>query len=579
MKMLKWILFYCLSASSFSFTQTELLNESSKLFGQGKYLESEKILLNLKDEKHFKLTKAQKISVYTDLGKININFRKYQTALQHLIKAKNLNVGDSVQYGNYYTAFGQLFDEIGAYSVAIEYYKKAFNYSAENTLGRYFHANIIGSLFLRLNEADSALYYFNRQLISSNQLYDYVSIASSINNVGLALLKKKEPINALSKFYQATKILTDNKSKISPYFEGEKSVFFYIIQGNIGHCYYVMGKYDKAISPLKNYFTVVSRSNAYNGKLSQELMLVSSYLKLNKIDEAKSIESILLQHFDAMNLIAKLDFLTARLEIALYEKDYDKAANINEESKRYQQIKENEKIISTNNMSVLVSEFLISEAATQRRNEEKEKLTLIKQVRLEKKENTFMTILLISILMIFSILTYLYIQYTKNKRKQIQLEKEFLILEEEKLNMKVKAQENYLTEFAIDNKRKKDQTKELLKNLNFLVSLNDEDMKKQVRNLIVDIKGRQIVDKSVEELNDQSELLLIQFKTKLLQLHPILNSSDVELCSLIKLNLSNKEIAVYKNVTDESVKIFKNRLKKKMQLSSEQNLNTYISSL
>jgi len=126
-------------------------------------------------------------------------------------------------------------------------------------------------------------------------------------------------------------------------------------------------------------------------------MLVSSYLKLNKIKEAKSIESTFQRHFNAMNLIAKLDFLTSRLEIALYEKDYAKAVRIIEESKHYQQIKDNEKIIMTNNMSVLVSNFLISEAATQRRNEEKEKLTLIKKVRLEKKENTFITNLILSL--------------------------------------------------------------------------------------------------------------------------------------------------------------------------------------
>jgi len=190
MKLLKWYLLFCCSISLFAFGQTELMNESSKLFGEGKFLEAERILLSLKDEKQYKLTKTQKISVYTDLGKINIIGKKYQTALQHLIKAKNINVGDSIKYGLYYTAFGQLFDEIGAYSVAIEYYKKAFDHSVENPLGRYFHANIIGSLFLRLNEADSALYYFNSQLISSNQLNDHVSKASSINNVGLALLKK-----------------------------------------------------------------------------------------------------------------------------------------------------------------------------------------------------------------------------------------------------------------------------------------------------------------------------------------------------------------------------------------------------
>ena len=109
------------------------------------------------------------------------------------------------------------------------------------------------------------------------------------------------------------------------------------------------------------------------------------------------------------------------------------------------------------------------------------------------------------------------------------------------------------------------------------MAVEEDNIKKEIKNLIFELKNKELTDKNVEELNNQSELLLINFKTNLIQLHPNLNKSDIELCSLLKLNLSNKEIAAHKNVTDDSIKIFKNRLKKKLNLNTDQNLNSYIS--
>ena len=235
--------------------------------------------------------------------------------------------------------------------------------------------------------------------------------------------------------------------------------------------------------------------------------------------------------------------------------------------------------ISNDVMNGIVSQLLISESKTKLNNEKRQKNHLAKMVQMEKKENIFITFLLIAICLIFIIIAYLYAQFSKNKRKQNQLEKDLFQLEDEKQKFKIKAQENYLTEFAIENNFKKEYSKELLKNLNHLMAVEEDVIKKEIKNLIFELKNKELSDKNVEELNNQSELLLFNFKTILIQLHPNLNKSDIELCSLLKLNLSNKEIAAHKNVTDDSIKIFKNRLKKKLNLNTDQNLNSYISNV
>ncbi|MDJ0646063.1 MAG: triple tyrosine motif-containing protein [Flavobacteriaceae bacterium] len=68
------------------------------------------------------------------------------------------------------------------------------------------------------------------------------------------------------------------------------------------------------------------------------------------------------------------------------------------------------------------------------------------------------------------------------------------------------------------------------------------------------------------------------FKT-LKEVHPNLSPNDLKLCAYLRLNLSSKEIAPMFNISARSVEIKRYRLRKKMRLSSNQNLTNYILSL
>jgi DNA-binding CsgD family transcriptional regulator len=62
------------------------------------------------------------------------------------------------------------------------------------------------------------------------------------------------------------------------------------------------------------------------------------------------------------------------------------------------------------------------------------------------------------------------------------------------------------------------------------------------------------------------------FNANLKAKYPVLSSKDISFCSLIKLNLSNKEIANLLQVSHESVITKKYLLKKKLSLTAEQDL-------
>ena len=560
-----------------SIAQSQKVNLKPDLFAEGKYHEYENNMLSLLHNKSQELTKADKISIYTDLGKVNTIFKKYSFALEYLIQAKNLNIGDSIQYSHYNVAFGELFYNIGAYGVAISFYKKAFPLPG-NHISNYYQSSTIARLYLQLNEMDSAIQYFNYQVDASLLLNDYIAESSSINNIGIAYLKNKKFEKALQKFEKSYEILRNNETKISKNFQGEKKSFTYNVLSNIGMCYFSMKEYKKAVPVLEEYYSY-KKSNYPYVDLVVDNALVTAYLHLKNNAKAKTIERELRFYYDKMSLKDKIEFCELQEEIAIWEKDFNRVLFLKDQLNELQLEREQSKAIQNNQMNKILSTFLIAEANTKLNIQKKVRENLVKKVALEKKENIFISFLLITICIIFLVIGWIYFQFTKNRRKQNQLEKEFLLLEDEKMKFKIKSQENFLTEFAIESNLKKEYSKGLIKELNQLVLVDENGIKSEIKKLIFDLKNKELSDKNVAELNNQSELLLLNFKTNLIQIHPTLSKSDIELCSLIKLNLSNKEIASYKSVTDESVKIYKNRLKKKLAIASTENLNEYISSI
>ena len=65
------------------------------------------------------------------------------------------------------------------------------------------------------------------------------------------------------------------------------------------------------------------------------------------------------------------------------------------------------------------------------------------------------------------------------------------------------------------------------------------------------------------------------FFKKVKEKHPELTSNDLRLCVYLRMNLSSKEIAPLLNISHRSVEIKRYRLRKKISLNRNVNLNDY----
>ena len=159
------------------------------------------------------------------------------------------------------------------------------------------------------------------------------------------------------------------------------------------------------------------------------------------------------------------------------------------------------------------------------------------------------------------------------------LENEKLELANSVKELKIKTQENYITEYALDFTKNLEYEKNVIDKLQHISKNEESELLPELSSLVAELKQKFLIDKRADELSKTSEDVLGQFYDVLLRLHPDLSKSEVQLCNLIRLDLSNKEIALIRNVTPESIKIFKNRLKRKLNISPTDSLKDYLKTI
>lgn len=189
---------------------------------------------------------------------------------------------------------------------------------------------------------------------------------------------------------------------------------------------------------------------------------------------------------------------------------------------------------------------------------------------------------LTSTILLGSSFLVLFLFYQKNKMKQNRLNLENqkkineqnkiiieqnLLIQEEKikylrinLNLKNKIEKSFLEKIKIMRKTQKN-ADEILKELYF-----------NLHNLLE-------IDKKNINLRETDHPHNLQYIEKLKEKFPFLTSKDIELCTYLNLELSSKEIAILENTTDGYIRLRKTKLKSKLGLSKEDNLDDFLKNL
>ena len=148
-------------------------------------------------------------------------------------------------------------------------------------------------------------------------------------------------------------------------------------------------------------------------------------------------------------------------------------------------------------------------------------------------------------------------------------------VEREKLDNSLQFKEKELTTHALHLAHKneilldlKSQLKELKSNNN----PNSRSYQKVINTINLDINN----DSNWDQFRNYFEEVHKDFNSNVMRTYPDVSNNDLRLMSLLKMNLSSKEIANILNISIEGVKKARYRLRKKLNLNTEESLQELV---
>jgi tetratricopeptide (TPR) repeat protein len=167
----------------------------------------------------------------------------------------------------------------------------------------------------------------------------------------------------------------------------------------------------------------------------------------------------------------------------------------------------------------------------------------------------------------------------ESKQKLAQTELENTKLKEKELRQALELKNRELTSYTVNFIQKNELFDEIKERIEKIKNATQPVIAKELSSLLRQLQQRQTIDKDWEDFKLTFENVHPDFFNKLLSRFPDLSPSELKLCALIKLNLGIKEMAALLGISADSAKTARYRLRKKLHLAEEQNLNDFILSL
>ncbi len=443
--------------------------------------------------------------------------------------------------GNYKNAFEQL----------IKASKALDTLTKDHLLNKAIIKIGIGRTETLRNNLKEAIPYLQQGLIILENLNHSKWLAVSYMELGNTFYDLKNYEDALLNYNKGLKISKEKKwdNFIAPYL------------ANIGAIYLDTKDYDKALE----YFFNSNKISIKHGSINNQIIFLNDVASayLGKKDYTKSLK----YYNDAIKLadsIGSIDNLSD---------NYKERAKAYEEMGSYKNATADYKNHMHLNDSLFNLEKArqIDELKIKYETEKKEQELLLsnKEIDLLKQQekNNNLQRLLLAIGLLLALIG-IYAIFQKLKRNK---------LEKEKITNELAFKKKELTTHALHLAKKN----ELLDDLKQKAKAfkDSDDTKNGYQQLIKSINFDLKDDNNWENFSKYFQEVHKDFNFNVKQKFPDVTTNELRLMSLLKMNLSSKEIANILNISPDGVKKARYRLRKKINITSEESLEDLVLSL
>jgi hypothetical protein len=436
-----------------------------------------------------------------------------------------------------------------------------------------FNYNLLAENYLKVNKPDSTAFIYKKS-IEFNAPHVSKYTVSSINNYGLFHYHTLKNLDSALYYFYMAKDFAD-KHAIKEHIYGS-------VIDNIADIYFETNRVEDASELYKKnyaFYKITPHDENdflpidYNRLISAGSQYVESELILGNIESAEEVLNNMPNYFNPLldpNSI--IEYLSAKEKFHLSKNEHTRAYETLHKKNQLKdsiigaEIESKAKLYDTFNEIVLdrIRASLVMERQQLEEYSRRQKLRF------------WIVVLTMSLVLFF--LFYLY-----QRRKQ------YLLIAEQKsknielqnlqLNNEINLKKRDLSDFAINLSQSNEWAKDLYKQLELIKRSKGRSRKKLFDEFDQEIKNKIAFDNETEKFYNKLDLLNADFYEKLKQNFPDLTNNELRLCSLIRLKIDSHEIATLQNITVSSLNTARYRLRKKINLSENTDLNDFIQSL
>ncbi len=491
--------------------------------------------------------------IYTENASLLNSSGNFSIALEYYFKMLKLlddkygykvtEVTALIKYTDLYLEIGRCYFNMSSNAKSLEYYSKCL------TLSRKIYAvdkkftldqhelvlyNNIGGVYLTDYDLKNAKANFEKALSINKVINNQSYYASLYNNLGIISKSEKDYLKAFEYYNKSLEIrinLNDTAGIAQVY-------------NNLGDCYFLVHDYSKSIEVLNKAIKYSRHSGSLSSEMKAANFLSLAYEKSGAYKESLEMQRLFKQLYDSINSTGQIQ-LSAKLELQYtFEK----------------QQKENE---------------------------------LLQQIQLAEKQRKALIFMIISgVLLSLFIVLMLLNRNQKIKIKRNEALRESLLLESKNLELEKQNLEleksNLKQELDFRNKELATNVMYLLKKNEFITSITEKllgikdflsiENKKWVQDIVREMKSN--VDNTVwGEFEMRFQQVHEDFYTRIKDQYPDLTPNEKKICAFLRLNMTTKEISSITFQSIKSIQVARTRLRKKMGMTRDENLISYLQEL
>lgn len=410
----------------------------------------------------------------------------------------------------------------------------------------------LATTYIEAGNNKQGLFYLKKCLKFYRKDRDHYKLAAVYSNIGAAYMGLEDLKNSTTSFQKALQL-------------GIKYKFPSIIGSayiNLGNVYYETHENQKALTTYQLAIYFFEKGKDERGLSHTKVSMANVYKNMGDYPTALALYNEYIPYFKEKNDLNEL--VPALKQISdLYEK-------MGQTQQSYSYFREYTKMKDNLSKEDVLNKMAILKIKFDNDKIEKANTTRIELLEKKRKINLLQLYILIGITIVISLVVFIF--YTKNKYQKILLKS--TLTEKTYLQEELKYRFSELEFFALHIVQKNNLLTEL-KN-DFKALKGKESTSSDINSIVLKINNTIKKNKDLELFSKRVDEVNASFYKILESKFPDLTNNEKKLCTLIKLNLTCKEIAVLNDVSEGAITMARYRLRKKLEIEHDENLNEYL---